>query len=288
MQEQQKAVSHAEEEGGGGVAEQCVEEREGGGRGAAPSKIITPNDLLLRTHGGTRATAKSSLPLYVDQSLMSDYLYPVAKLFSESPPSDVDEEEGGVGRHVHAAGHTSANLEVILNNDVDDEEVHLSDHEDDSSPQSAAATAPESTSFFGTAASTLLLLNTKANIPNNLFSRPSFFDNDSGDDEDDTEDPIYLRVEQNKVNPPAPRSSQQSLFQSGEWWVAVVAALQHSDTNKHRIAHTHRIALLFTYTFEMKGAVLTFLTFLKLRSCGLGQGRHFLHQPPRQPAHQWS
>lgn len=176
----------------------------------------------LNSVSNSRSTTldKSTLPQYVNQSLLSDYLYPINNIFSEpvqQHDSQEDEEVEGC-ENMSDTGITTH----------EDESLHLNDFSDTTATVTATAAAAaisDATTFFGNATSTLLL-NAKANIPATLFSRPSFFDDDSEDDDENNEggtdtsfrknDPIYQRVEHNKIHPPQPRSSQQSIFQSGK------------------------------------------------------------------------
>jgi len=165
------------------------------------------------------STGQTLLPQYVNQSLLSEYLYPINNLFSETLQGpDMSEEE------MQDMSETGITTNEEEEDEDDSPQIHDSIDNKSSTMTTTTYALSEATSFFGAATSTLLL-NAKANIPDTLFSRPSFFDDDDSDEDDNDDstdasfrknDPIYQRVEQNKINPPQPRSSQQSIFQSGE------------------------------------------------------------------------
>ena len=154
----------------------------------------------------------TALPQYIDPSLLTDYTFPIKSFITENSTMDA----------------TAVETTQSCPDNVDMSETGATTTEDESlnhnEPKSDGRSVP--TSFFGASASSLLQ-NAKASIPESLFTRPSFFDDDDSDDDDRTDDafrkndPIYLRVEQNKINPP-PRSTQNlnSMFQSGEYMTA--------------------------------------------------------------------
>jgi hypothetical protein len=150
---------------------------------------------------------------------MSEYLHPVSAIFS-TPEDDYEAKD----EQRNEEEELMITEEEPQSNVVDNCEGGITIYEDDeqsfmdqmANEQTQPANYLETTSFFGAATSTLLQ-NAKANIPNSIFTKPSFFDDDDSDDDDHANDPIYLRVEQNKINPPPPRSSQQSIFQSGKF-----------------------------------------------------------------------
>ena len=162
---------------------------------------------------------QNSLPQYVSPSLMSEYLHPVSAIFS-TPEDDneakdeqrIEEEELKITEE-EPQSNVVDNCEGGITINEDDEQSFMDQMANE---QTQPTNHLETTSFFGAATSTLLQ-NAKANIPNSIFTKPSFFDDDDSDDDDHANDPIYLRVEQNKINPPPPRSSQQSIFQSGKF-----------------------------------------------------------------------
>lgn len=169
----------------------------------------------------------SPLPQYVSRTLLAEYTYPASISGVFSTPVDDLTEEG-----VH-------NSEVEVDVHADESSDDGEDEGDDAGRSEVGGYSGEegeseqASSFFGAAAASLLQ-NATANMPNSIFNKPSFFE-EADDEGEEEEDPIFRRVEMNKINPPPPREAYQSVFQSGEKLISNVYRTDDVEGDNCRI-----------------------------------------------------
>lgn len=147
------------------------------------------------------------LPQHVENHSLSNY----SSHLSSSRPHDENEHEENLD--FQSIKHIPSSIEPSENSS-DDQKTNMT------SSICKDSDSPSNSTFCGAAANKLML-NAKTGANGDILRR-SFFD------EDETEgnaaenggffaedDPIYQRVEQNRLNPPPPRSYNQSMFPGG-------------------------------------------------------------------------